>query len=59
MLRHFRLLAAIVASIAATGCGIKGPLVLPPAKPPAATTNPATTPPSATTPETAAPERKP
>lgn len=34
MLRHFRIAAAALAVvITAAGCGIKGPLVLPPAKP--------------------------
>ena len=37
MLRHFRLVAALFASCALAGCGIKGPLVLPPAATPAAT----------------------
>ncbi len=35
MLRQFRLPAVLVAALACAGCGIKGPLVLPP-KPPAA-----------------------
>jgi len=37
MLRQFRIVAMAIASLAAAGCGIKGPLVLPPpAAPPAA-----------------------
>lgn len=49
MLREFRLAAVLAATLACAGCGIKGPLVLPP---PAAA-NPASTPaapPSAATP---------
>jgi predicted small lipoprotein YifL len=37
MLRHFRLFAALFTSCALASCGIKGPLVLPPAAAPAAT----------------------
>ena len=41
MLRHFRIAAVAAALLAAAGCGIKGPLVLPPpAAPPAATPAP-------------------
>ena len=36
MLRHFRLAAVLAATLACAGCGIKGPLVLPPPAPPAA-----------------------
>lgn len=36
MLRHFRLVAALSASCALAGCGIKGPLALPPANAPTA-----------------------
>jgi predicted small lipoprotein YifL len=63
MLRHFRPAAAvIVAVLASAACGIKGPLVPPPATPPAATlAPPATAPaPPSTSPATPAPaERKP
>jgi predicted small lipoprotein YifL len=52
MLRQFRLAAVLAATLACAGCGIKGPLVLPP---PAAA-NPASpapaAPPSAATPGT-------
>jgi predicted small lipoprotein YifL len=65
MLRQFRIAAAAIAVLAAAGCGIKGPLVLPPPAPPPAA-KPASTPEpaaaSATTPATtdpAAPARKP
>lgn len=34
MLRQFPLAAVLVAALANAGCGIKGPLVLPPAAPP-------------------------
>jgi len=40
MLRQIRIAAAAVALLAAAGCGIKGPLVLPPAAPPAAASTP-------------------
>jgi len=44
MLRQFRNFTAAVALLAAAGCGIKGPLVLPPpATPPAAAPAPAAT----------------
>jgi predicted small lipoprotein YifL len=36
MLRQFPLAAVLVAALANAGCGIKGPLVLPPAAPPTA-----------------------
>ena len=37
MLRQFRIVAAAILLLAAAGCGIKGPLVLPPPEaPPAA-----------------------
>jgi predicted small lipoprotein YifL len=43
MLRQFRFVAVAIALLAAAGCGIKGPLVLPPpATPPA--TSPAAAP---------------
>jgi predicted small lipoprotein YifL len=50
MLRQFRLCAALLLALSAlSACGIKGPLVLPPAAPPAAaTTAPATAAPAAT-----------
>ncbi len=64
MLRHFRIAAVAAALLVAAGCGIKGPLVLPPpAAPPAPA--PAPTPASATngdnpaSPKPATPERKP
>jgi predicted small lipoprotein YifL len=38
MLRQFRMAAAAIALVAAAGCGIKGPLVLPPPAPPPAAT---------------------
>jgi len=41
MLRHF----AMVAALACAGCGIKGPLYLPPAAQPPAAAPPAATPP--------------
>jgi predicted small lipoprotein YifL len=37
MLRHFRLAAAACIAFALLGCGIKGPLVLPPRPAPATT----------------------
>ncbi len=36
MLRQFRLAAVLLAALASASCGIKGPLVLPPAAPAAA-----------------------
>jgi predicted small lipoprotein YifL len=60
MLRQFRILAAASVVLAAVGCGIKGPLVLPPpAAPPAAAPAPAApdTDPAKQTPAPA--ERKP
>lgn len=33
MLRQFRIAAVLLAALANAGCGIKGPLVLPPATP--------------------------
>jgi predicted small lipoprotein YifL len=64
MLRQFRIVAVAFAALAAAGCGIKGPLVLPPpATPPAAapaptpSTTPAGTDSTATDP--AQPARKP
>jgi predicted small lipoprotein YifL len=64
MLRHFRIAAVAAALLVAAGCGIKGPLVLPPpATPPAAapasapSTSPAGTEPTASDP--AQPARKP
>jgi predicted small lipoprotein YifL len=64
MLRQFRIVAVAVAALSAAGCGIKGPLVLPPpATPPAAapaptpSTTPAGTEPAASDP--AQPARKP
>ena len=64
MLRHFRIAAVAAALLAAAGCGIKGPLVLPPpAAPPAATPAPAATPgangDNPASPKPATPERKP
>jgi predicted small lipoprotein YifL len=44
MLRQFRNGAVIVVALASASCGIKGPLVLPPATP-ATVAPPATTPP--------------
>jgi len=66
MLRQFRIATATLTLLAAAGCGIKGPLVLPPPAP-AATTAPATTAPATTAPpaadsassKPAAAERKP
>jgi predicted small lipoprotein YifL len=43
MLRQFRIAIALLTLLATAGCGIKGPLVLPPPAP-AATTAPATAP---------------
>jgi predicted small lipoprotein YifL len=63
MLRQFRIATALLMLLAAAGCGIKGPLVLPPpeaATPPAAA--PATTPTPPADPATSKPpaaERKP
>jgi predicted small lipoprotein YifL len=60
MLRQFRILAVASVVLAAAGCGIKGPLVLPPpAAPPAAAPAPAApdTDPAKQTPAPA--ERKP
>jgi predicted small lipoprotein YifL len=51
MLRHFRLAAVLVAVLANAGCGIKGPLVLPPAAPPAAAAPAAPSTPASSTPE--------
>jgi predicted small lipoprotein YifL len=54
MVRQFRIVAAALAAVVLAGCGIKGPLVLPP-KPPAAAApaapapDPAATPPARTT----------
>jgi len=64
MLRQFRIVAAAFALLAVTGCGIKGPLVLPPpATPPAVAPAPAAAPaePGAdpATPKAAPAERKP
>lgn len=47
MLRQFRLAAVLAATLACAGCGIKGPLVLPP---PAAANPASAAPPSAATP---------
>ena len=66
MLRQFRIATATLTLLATAGCGIKGPLVLPPPAP-AATTAPATTAPVTTAPpvadsassKPAAAERKP
>jgi len=44
MVRQFNVAAAVLVAVAATGCGIKGPLVLPP-KPPAAAAPAAPVPP--------------
>jgi diaminopimelate decarboxylase len=46
MVRQFNVAAAVLAGIIASGCGIKGPLVLPP-KPPAAAAPAAPAPPVA------------
>ena len=54
MLRQFRLAAVLVAALANAGCGIKGPLVLPPAPPPTAATPAVPATPTATTPPTPA-----
>jgi predicted small lipoprotein YifL len=64
MLRHFRIATVAAALFAAAGCGIKGPLVLPPpAAPPAATPAPTATPganaDNPASPKPATPERKP
>jgi predicted small lipoprotein YifL len=64
MLRQFQIVAIAVAALAAGGCGIKGPLVLPPPPaPPAATPAPAAAPtaPSSDSakPDSAPAERKP
>ena len=64
MLRHFRIAAVAAALLAVAGCGIKGPLVLPPpAAPPAATPAPTATPgangDNPASPKPATPERKP
>jgi predicted small lipoprotein YifL len=65
MLRQFRIAIATLMLLAAAGCGIKGPLVLPPPAPAAAAvpaTPPATTTPPAADPapsKPAAAERKP
>jgi len=65
MLRQFRIATATLTLLATAGCGIKGPLVLPPPAP-AATTAPATAPATTTAPaadsassKPAAAERKP
>ena len=65
MLRQFRIATALLTLLAIAGCGIKGPLVLPPPAP-AATVAPATAPVTAvpptvdsTSPKPAAAERKP
>jgi predicted small lipoprotein YifL len=48
MVRQFRIAAAVLALVSTAGCGIKGPLVLPPpAAPPAAKAAPASADPSA------------
>ena len=65
MLRQFRLTAVLAAALASAACGIKGPLVLPPAPAPAATqpgTSATPVPPVAPGPDPASPtppERKP
>ena len=61
MLRQFRIATATLTLLVTAGCGIKGPLVLPPPAP-AATTAPATTAPPAAdsaSSKPAAAERKP
>ena len=65
MLRQFRIAIATLTLLVTAGCGIKGPLVLPPPAP-AATTAPATAPATTTAPaadsassKPAAAERKP
>jgi predicted small lipoprotein YifL len=63
MLRQFRIAIATLTLLAAAGCGIKGPLVLPPPTPASApATAPATTATPAVDPEPSKPpaaERKP
>jgi len=59
MLRQFRTCTALLAALfAATGCGIKGPLVLPPPAPPP-TAAPATAPAPAATTTPAPADKKP
>ena len=59
MLRQFRTCTALVlALLAAVGCGIKGPLVLPPPAPPAAAA-PSTAPAPAVVPTPAPADKKP
>jgi predicted small lipoprotein YifL len=57
MLRQFRLAAVLAATLACAGCGIKGPLVLPPpaAANPAPAAPPSAAPPSAAPPSAATP----
>ena len=62
MLRQFRIVTATLMLLAAAGCGIKGPLVLPPPDAAAPATAPATTttpPADPATSKPAAAERKP
>ena len=49
MLRQFRIATATLTLLATAGCGIKGPLILPPPAPPAAVA-PATAPATTATP---------
>jgi predicted small lipoprotein YifL len=57
MLRQFRIATATLMLLAAAGCGIKGPLVLPPPAPAPTTTAPPAAEPAPSKP--AAAERKP
>jgi predicted small lipoprotein YifL len=60
MLRQFRILAVASVVLAAAGCGIKGPLVLPPpAAPPAVAPAPAAPPDDPAKQNPAPAERKP
>jgi predicted small lipoprotein YifL len=60
MLRQFRILAVASVVLAAAGCGIKGPLVLPPPEPPPAAAPAAVAPVTDPAKQTPAPaERKP
>jgi predicted small lipoprotein YifL len=57
MLRHFVFSIALAAVLAITGCGIKGPLVLPPTASPTAAP-PTTVPPNAPAAPTARPAER-
>ena len=54
MLRQFCLASVLLAALANAGCGIKGPLVLPPAAPPTAAAPAAPATPTTGTPPTPA-----